>query len=140
MKVWMIGCAAMLLVVACSRPTPTAEPAPAESASKRRVSTANGPLRAEEIASVQAQTAYEAVERLRPDFFRTRGTTSARTIAEHSPPVYINGVHVAGGVEALRNIPASSVTLVRRISAVDATQRYGTNHLTSVLEVVVLTQ
>jgi hypothetical protein len=139
MKVRLIWGVAAVLLVGCARPTPTAEPASPEAAAKRR-SAASGPLRAEEIAGIQVQTAYEAVERLRPDFLQTRGTVSALDIAEQSPEVYINGVHVRGGVQALRSIPASSVTLVRRISAVDATQRYGANHLSPVLEVVVRTQ
>jgi hypothetical protein len=140
MRVRLIGCGAALLLVGCARPTPRAEPATPEASARHRVSAATGPLRAEEIARIQVQTAYEAVEQLRPDFLHTRGTVSARDIAEQTPEVYINGVHVAGGVGALRSIPASSVTLVRRISAVDATQRYGANHLSPVLEVVVRTR
>ncbi|HVE77635.1 MAG TPA: hypothetical protein VNA89_02180 [Gemmatimonadaceae bacterium] len=100
-------------------------------------------IRAEEIAGTGAATAFEAVERLRPEYLRGRGKSTVRAIPDVNstapdavlPQVYVDGVN-AGSVQALRAIPATHVREVRFISAADATTRFGTNHANGVIEVI----
>lgn len=105
--------------------------APTVGASKRRSS--RSVLTAEEIATAQVSTAYEAVERLRPEFLRTHGTMSTQ---EMTTPivVYLDNVR-AGTVDALRRIEARDVEAIRYVNSKDATTRYGTGHGGGVLEV-----
>lgn len=103
-------------------------------------------ITAEQIATIQVSSAYEIVQRLRPQFLRERGSVSVRNGGKegHTLPaagepqtglvVYVNGAR-AGGVEALRGIPAHGVVEIRRVSARDATTTYGTGHPLGVIEV-----
>jgi hypothetical protein len=100
-------------------------------------------IRAEEIAASGAPTAFEVIERLRPEYLRGRGTTTVREAPVVSattpdpvlPQVYVNGVN-AGSLEALRGIAATEVREIRFIRAADATTRFGTNHPNGVIEVI----
>lgn len=76
------------------------------------------PLTAEEIAATNSLTAYEAVERLRPNFLRSRF---------YKPVVYVDNMRY-GGLSSLYYILATDVEEIRFISAVDATTRWGTGH------------
>lgn len=80
----------------------------------------------EEIAAVQAATAFEVVQQLRPEFLRTRGSVSASG-SEAVAVVYIDGVR-AGSLQELRRVPREALQDVRYINAADATTRYGTGH------------
>jgi hypothetical protein len=69
-----------------------------------------------DISATHASTAYEAIERSRPRFLISnvdRGPTVPRL-------VYLNGVVLAGGVDELRAIPASSLREIRFVRSVDA--------------------
>lgn len=71
----------------------------------------------EDIESVPVTSAYEAIERLRPEFLRpARGGGT--------PNVYINNSR-SGGIETLRSIRADNVETIRYVNAVDANLRYG---------------
>ncbi|MEK7380553.1 MAG: hypothetical protein AAB075_06040 [Gemmatimonadota bacterium] len=89
-------------------------------------------ITAEEIAArSDIQTAYDAVRRLRGAMLRTRPGGS---VLQGSDPiwVYVDNVK-AGGPEALENILASQVYEIRKLSASDATTRYGTGHTNGVI-------
>jgi len=81
-------------------------------------------LTAAEIASAKAgeATAYETIQRLRPQYFRTRGRLGNEPGGDVS-------VSVDGGplntIDALRNVPATTVKEIRYLSANDAAQRFG---------------
>jgi hypothetical protein len=81
-------------------------------------------LTAAEISSAKAgeASAYEAIQRLRPQFFRTRGRLGNEPGGDVS-------VSVDGGplstIDALRSVPATTVREIRYLSANDAAQRYG---------------
>lgn len=103
-------------------------------------------ITAQEIAGVEVNDAFEAVQRLRPQLLRTRGTATVRSAGPEGQPtgiatqsgteltVYVDNLRV-GGAEALRNISARRVQEIRYVNARDATTRYGTGHLGGVLEV-----
>ena len=88
-------------------------------------------LTAEEIAEVNALTAYEVVELARPRWLTPRtlraGATPSMGSDRGGPAVYLDGVRV-GTLEELRRVRADRVALMEYMSPSDATNRFGTNH------------
>jgi len=106
----------------------------ASSAGKSEQSATAAPRRdsnvitAEELAAIPQGDVYSAVQQLRPTFLQTRGITSPGVgSAPEVLNVYVNGVR-AGDVNALRQMQVIDVKEVRRLSASEATQRFGTGH------------
>jgi hypothetical protein len=85
-------------------------------------------LTAAEISRVQVNSAYEAVQALRPNFLLGMRGRSVRA-------VYLNGVRLLGGMENLRMIEASTVRQIVFLSGIDATTRYGSGNGAGVLMV-----
>ncbi|HEV2131130.1 MAG TPA: hypothetical protein VGR27_08505 [Longimicrobiaceae bacterium] len=97
-------------------------------------------ITAEEIATVEVNNALEAVQRLRPQLLRSRGTATVRSAGPEGQrtviattsgtelAVYVDDVRM-GGVEARRNLSARRVREIRYVNARDATTRYGTGHV-----------
>ena len=75
-----------------------------------------------EIYSVDAPTALDAIQRLRPQYLWT-----GRIRAAEAPRVYVDGMFV-GGLNALRDIASTTIHEIRRLDALEATTRYGTGH------------
>lgn len=75
------------------------------------------------------QTAYDAVERLRPRWLRERSNPTAGIGANRVDPVvvYVNNIR-RGGVSQLRQIQIRSVLRMNYVRPSDATTRYGLNH------------
>ena len=82
----------------------------------RRGSTTH--ITAEELAGLEQFDAYQAVERLRPNWLRTRGGSAAQVI--------VDGSRQNGGLELLRTFRVSEIQDLRYLSARDATTRFGT--------------
>lgn len=81
----------------------------------------------EELERVNASNLYDAVNRLRPQFLRSRGVTSMQ---DPNPPravVYLDGQRV-GGIDFLERMSPMGVISVRFMTPVDASSRYGLNH------------
>lgn len=112
-------------VIGCS-----SRAAPDRPARQRHVITA------QEIGDLNVSTAYDVVRQLRPEFLRSRGTSSVRQSGGDFAIVYINGMR-AGGLDQLNGIRATDVDTIRYISAADATTRWGTGHAGGVIEVTV---
>jgi hypothetical protein len=89
----------------------------------------------EELTGQGLANAYEAVQRLRPAFLRSRGPVSVRDPRPAMPLVYVNGVRY-GEPQTLRNLRVQEVEEIRFISATDATTRWGTGHTGGVIEVM----
>ena len=87
-----------------------------------------------EMDAVHAEDAYSLLQRLRPQFLRSRGSVSMRNAADAYPLVYLNNVR-HGGVSSLRDIPVTDIQEIRFISAADATTRWGTGHGSGVIMV-----
>ena len=83
-------------------------------------------ITAAELETVEELNAYEAVQRLRPNWLRTRGRVSMQT--QQGIQLYIDGIH-RGYVSELVNIRANAVQRMQRLSAREATARYGTDHV-----------
>jgi hypothetical protein len=86
-----------------------------------------------ELDGSEVSNAYDAIQRLRPAWFRVRGTTSTRGSSQIW--VYVDGVRL-GELERLRTIPIERIRELRHISASDATIRWGTGHSSGAIEVI----
>ena len=76
-------------------------------------------ITAVEIATLEVRDAYEVVQRLRPQMLRVRGSIGVA--------VYVNGIRMSNGVQALTNIAPASIQEIRYLSSFDATARFGTD-------------
>ena len=81
-------------------------------------------ITADEIAKSNATNAFEAVERLRPAFLRTRGSQSLQNQEPPTPMVYIDGMRY-GTLQTLATVPTIGIVSIRYLNAIEATQRYG---------------
>ena len=112
MRTFVIAAAALLTLGACS--TKSARVAPQD----RNLITAD------EIAKSNATNAYEAVERLRPAFLRTRGSQSLQNQEPPTPMVYVDGMRY-GTLQTLATVPTIGIVSIQYLNAIEATQRYG---------------
>jgi outer membrane cobalamin receptor len=104
----------------------------------KNISTSpNSIITEDEIVASHATSAYEAVNRLRgATFLAVRGKNSIDP--RESPPeihVYVDGVGY-GGVNSLRNIPASDVAMIRFFRGFEAETRFGNGNVAGVIEVL----
>ena len=90
-----------------------------------------------ELASVSANNAYEAIERLRPQWLQIRGPSSVTQPEGDWPLVYMDNVR-AGDVSMLPNIPVDDIGEIRFITGSDATTRWGTGVTGGVIEIISL--
>jgi ABC-type uncharacterized transport system auxiliary subunit len=81
-------------------------------------------ITADEIAKSNATNAYEAVERLRPAFLRTRGSQSIQNQSPPTPMIYIDGMRY-GPLQTLSSVPAIGIVSIQYLNAIEATQRFG---------------
>ena len=91
-------------------------------------------ITADDIAGIPATNAYEAVERLRPLFLRSRGKTSINTPNTQYATVYVDGVRY-GDIYSLRNILAPHVHDIRFYNGAEAGARFGLQNTAGVIEV-----
>ena len=79
----------------------------------------------EEIQTLpDARDAYELVRALRPHFLTERATGSTGRSRPGQLVVYVNNAE-RGNLETLRTIPRHAVLEIRKLSAADATTKYG---------------
>lgn len=81
----------------------------------------------EEIQGVTASTAYDLIQRLRPSFLRQVGavTLKADGPGARDVVVFVDGMPI-GERSVLREIPAQDVARIERLTASEATTRFGT--------------
>jgi hypothetical protein len=91
----------------------------------------------DELLATNAPDAYQAVERLHPDWLRGRGLTSLTGPAP-KVLVYLDGQRL-GEVAMLTRFTLNGIKEIRFHNASDATQRWGTGHSAGVIEVVTQT-
>ncbi len=110
-------------------PSPTAAAAPARST--------GDVITAAELRPGEHRDVYEAIQRLRPQFLRSRGATSIRaTSAEANLPVVFVDEQRLGGVSTMRGLPIENVREIRFIAPRDATTRWGTGYTAGVIMIV----
>jgi len=81
-------------------------------------------ITADEIVKSNATNAFEAVERLRPAFLRTRGSQSLQNQEPPTPMVYLDGMRY-GTLQTLASVPTIGIVSIQYLNAIEATQRYG---------------
>ena len=81
-----------------------------------------------EFDKAGVRSAYDIIARLRPEYLRSRGSSSLRTGAPSTAVVYLDEMRY-GNLASLRTISAAQVYEVRYFNAADATTRFGTDHL-----------
>ena len=92
-------------------------------------------ITADEIARVNVQNAYEAVQKLRPAMLRQRQVASANAQATGELLIYMDNNRL-GDVEQLRQISASSIASLRYFSASEAQTKWGSGHPGGVIEIL----
>jgi type IV pilus biogenesis protein CpaD/CtpE len=82
-----------------------------------------------ELAARSTLTARQAIEQLRPQFLRVRGTTTLGNAQTGDVIwVYVDGTRM-GTVDVLNGIGVHEVREIRYLSPSEATNRYGTGHV-----------
>ena len=120
---WSQATRCSLIALSVSGPWAVPPDAPMSSA-RRRVTRA-------EFKTVRANSAYELVFRLRPEFLRT---VSGIAGAVSHPTVYIDRTD-AGPLPLLSDIPAIIVTEIRYITPAEAVKQYGPVHSGGIIAV-----
>jgi hypothetical protein len=88
-----------------------------------------------EITRTQAQTAYDAVRLLRPNFLRSRGVTSLTRQTTDEPVVYLDERRI-GGLVTLRDMPVPLIFEIRYLSASEAQMKWGSGHPVGAVHVI----
>ncbi len=86
-------------------------------------------ITAQELANVEVGTAYEAVQRLRPQWMNRRGGMEPKVFVDGSP----QGM---GGLDTMRQYRVDSLREIRFIDPPDATMRWGTGHGAGVIDII----
>ncbi|MDX1566596.1 MAG: hypothetical protein R3223_02275 [Longimicrobiales bacterium] len=74
---------------------------------------------------IQSETAYNAIQRLRPAWLRARG--SSFTGGRQLPSVFVDGTRY-GEIDALRSLNVSEIAEIEYLDSRDATTRFGTGY------------
>jgi hypothetical protein len=83
----------------------------------------------EELSELTGFDAYDAVQRLRPQWLRARGGDTSDL-----PATFVDGRHF-GDVTQLRAFNTADILAIRFLSAADATTLYGTGYPGGVIEI-----
>lgn len=95
-------------------------------------------LTAAEIVASRVTDVYQAVNQLRPDFLKRRGSARSSIMSPNaSVVVYVDDLPY-GGADALHNIPLERVRLIRYVSPVSANLRYGGTHPSGAIVITTL--
>ena len=88
-----------------------------------------------EINGASVNDVYDAIARLRPQFFNRRGETSFLLRSKTYVNVYIDNMRL-GGIESLRGIPVESIVSIRYYNAAEATYRWGMNNSGGAIQLI----
>lgn len=92
-------------------------------------------ITADEIAESGAENVLVLVSSRRPNWLRSRGSTSV--YAEGRLMAYLDGTRL-GGAEALREVTTDGIAMVRFYDAPSATMRFGAGHPHGAIQVISL--
>jgi hypothetical protein len=96
--------------------------------------SSQGDITRPELEQVLSESAYEAVEQLRPAWLFYRRTPTL-TNPNPEPAAYVDQAKLMV-LDDLRTIPVQDVERIRFLSASDATTVYGTGHMWGAIVVV----
>ena len=92
-------------------------------------------LTAEEMMKAGYPDAFMTVQSLRPNWLRTHGATSFTVRNNSSIKVYLDD-SLLGGPEALRSITMRSISSIRYLDGLQASERWGLDHSMGAIVVV----
>lgn len=92
-------------------------------------------ITAEQIEAAHERTAYDLVVKFKSNFLHSRGKNSLVLKVPSEPTVYLDDVEY-GPVNSLRSIPASNVAEIRFFEGWEAMTKYGSDHVSGVIQVV----
>ena len=133
----VVSLAVLVCLGACSIiPNPfSGTPSPASDDGDRRTSP-DELLREEILRDGEADaTAYELIQRLRPNWLRARGQVSLGSPEAAYALVYMNEV-LYGGLMTLHQIPPGQIERMEFIRGIDASIRWGTGHTAGIISIV----
>ncbi len=81
-----------------------------------------------ELDKAGGRSAYDLIARLRPEYLRSRGSSSLLTNEPTTAMVYVDEMRF-GDLASLRTFSAAQIYRVQYINAADATTRFGSDHL-----------
>lgn len=90
---------------------------------------------ADELRGLELGNLYETLEKLRPEWLRSRGQRSPTNRESELPLVYLDNSRY-GELQSLRNLRAGEVTEIHWLSGPVATYRFGTGHSGGVILVL----
>lgn len=126
----ILALAAACIAVACTgAPAPDGSPAP-----KRVAKAPRNTITEDEFARAPSGSAYEVIQRLRPEFFSNRGETSIIGGSRPMPGVLINGVEHAD-FDSLRQIASRQIVLVRLYRASEVPAKHSSRFVSGLIEV-----
>ena len=89
----------------------------------------------EELLTLPAGTAFDAVDRFHRDWLRRRGATASSSTGRDYPEVFVDG-RPFGALDVLHQFGTDSVQEIRFIPPSDATTRYGTGYTGGIIEII----
>ena len=97
-------------------------------------------ISSDEIIESSASNAFEVIQRLRPNFLRTRGAVHGTPGATNAMEmvdlvVYLNENRL-GGTDQLRQIATTDIREIRYFNSSEATTKWGTGHSGGAIQVV----
>ena len=110
-------------------------PSPVSNDGERRTSL-DELLREEILRDGEADaTAYELIQRLRPNWLRARGQVSLGSPEASYALVYMNDV-LFGGLMTLHQIRPSQIQRIEFVRGIDASIRWGTGHTAGAIHIL----
>src|SRR6476660_3069134 len=77
-----------------------------------------------ELMSVPSSSLYDLIEKLRPQFLRSRGATSFSNTSTEFASVYVDE-HPYGDIGSLRSLVTGQIGMVRYYDPIAAQQKFG---------------
>jgi hypothetical protein len=110
-----------LLVACASAPQEEGEPSPIP------LSVSRVQITAKELQSAGVGTTFDALRRLRPEFFFRRGTSTFTDPYNGYSVLYLDG-QLQGSLDLLNTIPLTSITSIQYHTGTEAYVRLGKYH------------
>ena len=96
--------------------------------------TSRTEISARELQSVAAGSAFEALQRVRPEFFFQRPTKVLNDPYGGFPVVYLDG-RLQGRLDVLYTIPVGAILSVQYLSGIEAHTRFGKFYSGGIIDV-----
>jgi hypothetical protein len=91
-------------------------------------------ITADEIATSTAQNAYELINKMRPQYLKTRGKTTILLDTPDRASVFMDGV-LFGDPESLKTIAATQIREIRFYPATEAGVKFGSQYGAGVIDI-----